>query len=76
MNKQKSNTQDAKDAASKLKLKGKMSEPLGADKANPKPKEPVKRANKSPYEVGVRRLVTPASQKQRKRGHVSNPKYQ
>lgn len=76
MNKQKSTTQENKDGTSKLKLKAKGSESLGAEKTAAKPKEPLKRANKSPYEVGVRRLVTPASQKQRKRGHVSNPKYQ
>jgi hypothetical protein len=45
------------------------------DKKLDKRVPPNKKLNKSPYEVGVRRLVTPSSQKQKRRANASNPKY-
>lgn len=54
-------------------VKAKVKAKITAESA--KAKEALKKKNKSPYDVSVRRLVTPSSQKQRKRGHASNPKY-
>lgn len=46
------------------------------DQIPKKAKEPYRKPQKSPYEMGSRRIITSASSKQHKRGNASNPKYQ
>lgn len=71
LKKNNSATVDAKSSPLKSKIKVKQ---MSKDQVD-KPRERVApKPNKSPYDVGLRRLVTPASQKQRKRDNVSNPK--
>lgn len=52
------------------KLKNKSQSGTTHDKIT-RAREVAKKNSKSPYEVGVRRLITPASQKRAKQGNTS-----
>lgn len=72
LKKQNSAATDAKYSPLKAKGKTKLASKDTQDKSNLKGKELLKKVTKSPYEVGFRRMITPSSQKQRKRIVPSN----
>jgi hypothetical protein len=72
-NKSKSNAQDTKSVFPMPKLKNKMQNGTTQEKIA-KAKEMVKKNSKSPYDSGVRRLITPSSQKRSKQGTLANLK--